>query len=161
MGGRPRPSCLEKATQLLAQRSHFRRELETKLAARSYPRAEIDAALARLTDLGYLDDAKTAQELVSLRLSRAGGEGKRRLAAELARRGVAREVGEAALADLDPERELAFAREHATDFARRGGTDPLALARRLERKGFSARAIRQVMDEVGSEVEIEEAEEEA
>jgi regulatory protein len=140
------PSCYDKAVQLLALRPHFRRELEGKLARRGYPPEEVEAALDRLTDQGYLNEAETARAFVAGRQSR-GGEGRSRLEAELVKRGAAGEAIEAALADLTPEDDLAAAREAAAKWARGGKTDPQALARHLQRKGFSARAIVAALNE--------------
>lgn len=130
--------CYNKAVQLLAVRPHFRAELAGKLARRGYPPEEIDAALDRLTGQGYLDDRKAAAGFVEGRLGR--GEGRARLRSELAKRGASAEAIEEALAGL-PEDDLPAAREAAAAWARRGGTDPAALARHLARKGFSPRAI--------------------
>ena len=139
MSERPRPSAYARAVRLLAARTHFRRELEAKLAARGYPAEEVAEALDRLAAEGYLDEGRAASELVETRLAR-GGEGRRRLAAELARRGADQDAAEAALAAL-PADDLPAAREAAERWERRGGGDPAALARHLDRKGFSRRAI--------------------
>jgi len=68
--------------------------------------------LGRLGGQGYLDDAEYARAVASHRLGSRGGAA---IAAELASKGVARAVAQAAVADLDPEREL----EAAESFARR------------------------------------------
>ncbi|MCL4837521.1 MAG: RecX family transcriptional regulator, partial [Thermoanaerobaculia bacterium] len=89
------------------------------------------------------------------------GLGRRRVAHDLLRRGVAPEAVDAA---LGPERwpeELERAREAARGWRRRGGTDPAALARHLDRKGFSRRAIVAVLEELGHEVAADAAEEPA
>ncbi len=143
------PTAYEKAVQLLASRPHFRREIEQKLATRSFPKDEIAAALDRLTSEGYLDDRAAAEGFLRGRLSR--GEGRLRLAAELARRGAPAEIAAAALTALLPEDDLPATREAAARWARRGGKEPAALARHLARKGFSRRAIVQVLREEGSE----------
>ena len=130
--------CYDKAVQLLAARPHFRAELAGKLARRGHPQEEIEAALDRLTGQGYLDDRETAARFVEGRLER--GEGRARLKAELLKRGASGEAVDGALADL-PEDDLPAAREAAERWARKGGTDPSALARHLARKGFSQRAI--------------------
>jgi regulatory protein len=132
------PTCYQKAVQLLAARPHFRAELAGKLSRRGYPPEEIDAALDRLTEQGYLDDREAAAGFVEGRLGR--GEGRARLQAELAKRGVSEEAIEEALGRL-PEDDLPAAREAADTWERRGGTDLAALARHLARKGFSHRAI--------------------
>jgi regulatory protein len=140
------PSCYDKAVQLLALRPHFRRELEGKLARRGYPPDEVEAALERLGRQGYLNEADTAQAFVEGRQSR-GGEGRSRLKAELVKRGAAGEAIESALEDLTPGDDLAAAREVAAKWARGGKRDPAALARHLQRKGFSPRAIVAVLQE--------------
>jgi regulatory protein len=136
-------ACYDKAVQLLAARPHFRAELAGKLARRGYPPEEIEAALDRLTEQGYLDDRETASGFVEGRLER--GEGRARLRAELVKRGASGEAVESALADL-PDDDLPAAREAAERWARKGGTDPAALARHLARKGFSHRAIVAVLN---------------
>ncbi|HEX3557550.1 MAG TPA: regulatory protein RecX [Thermoanaerobaculia bacterium] len=134
------PTVYDKAVQLLAARPHFRRELEGKLARRGYPPEEIAATLDRLGRQGYLNEAETARAFVAVRQAR-GAEGRSRLKAELVKRGAAGDAIEAALADLTPEDDLAAAREAAAKWARGGKSDPQALARHLQRKGFSPRAI--------------------
>jgi regulatory protein len=140
------PSCYDKAAQLLGLRPHFRRELEGKLARRGYPPEEVTAALDRLGVQGYLNEAESARAFVAGRQSR-GGEGRSRLRAELVKRGAAGEAIEAALADLTPDDDLVAAREAAAKWARSGKSDPQALARHLQRKGFSPRAIVAVLQE--------------
>jgi regulatory protein len=126
----------DKAVQLLAARPHFRRELEAKLRQRGFPSEEIEEALDRLTDQGYLDDRAAARSFVESRAAK--GEGRARLRAELAKRGAPEEAIEEALSEDD---DLPRAREAAEAWRRKGGTDPRALARHLDRKGFSRRAI--------------------
>jgi regulatory protein len=134
------PAIYDKAVQLLAARPHFRRELEGKLARRGYPPEEIEAVLERLAGQGYLNDGETARAFVEGRLAR-GGEGRSRLKAELVKRGASSEAIDGALAELAPEDDLPAAREVAAKWARGGKSDPQALARHLQRKGFSSRAI--------------------
>lgn len=146
----------EQALKLLGLRSHFRRQLEQKLVQRGYPQEEIQLALDRLGERGYLDDAKLAAEVA---VSRAGaGEGARRVRAELARRGVAGDVIDEAVAGALPSDD----REAALETARRWlavtrgqrAGKPGALARHLDRKGFSRRAILHSLRELGAELEI-------
>jgi len=134
------PAAYQKAVQLLGSRPHFRRELQAKLAQRNYPAEEIEAALDRLVEQGYLDDSKTAVAFVEQRLSRSS-EGRLRLRAELEKRGAPAEAIEEAVAAV-PEDDVEPAREAAERWQRlhpRG--EPAALARHLARKGFSRRAI--------------------
>jgi len=141
----------DKAVQLLAARPHFRRELEAKLRQRGFPSEEIEEALARLTEQGYLDDRAAARSLVESRAAK--GEGRTRLRAELAKRGAPQEAIEEALSEITDEDDLPRAREAAEAWRRRGGTDPRALARHLDRKGFTRRAIVAVLN---GELDIED-----
>lgn len=150
MATHTRASCADKAAELLSRRSHFRAQLAAKLRQRGYPSDEVDAAVERMTHLGYLDDRRTAAELIAARLRR-GPVGRRRLAAELARRGADPEAADAALAEL-PDDERAAAREAAERWLARRGRGPqaeadrrAALARYLDRQGFAAGAIREAL----------------
>ncbi len=144
-GGRTpvRKSCYDKAGELLARRGHFRAELGAKLRARGYPEDEVVAALDRLERQGWLDDRRAAADFAAGRLAR-GPLGRRRLAAELGRRGAPPAAIEEALAAM-PRDETAAARAAAARWHGRGG--PAALARRLDRLGFGGAAIREVLDE--------------
>ena len=94
----------DKAVQLLAARPHFRRELEAKLRQRGFPSEEIEEALARLTEQGYLDDRAAARSLVESRAAK--GEGRTRLRAELVKRGASEEAIEDALSELTEQDDL-------------------------------------------------------
>lgn len=144
-----KPSAEDKALELLTRRAHFRRELATKLGRRGYPEEEIDRALDRMTGYGYLDDRATARQWVEARLAR-GPEGRRRLAAELSRRGADSEVAAEVLREVLPDDDRPAAREAAERWLRRrsGSPKPEALARHLDRKGFSQGAIWEVLDEL-------------
>ncbi len=147
-----KPSCYDQAVKLLARRTHFRREIEEKLLRRGYPADEVAETLERLAARRYLDDAEAARQFVAGRLARSGGYGRARLAAELAARGVEGEVARQVLDDLLPEDDLPAARAEARRWAGAAGRKaPEALARRLERRGFSARAIAAVLRERGRE----------
>ncbi|HEV8577515.1 MAG TPA: regulatory protein RecX [Thermoanaerobaculia bacterium] len=148
------PSSYDKAVQLLASRPHFRRELAAKLQQRGYPAEEIDLALARLTEQGYLDDRAAARSFLESRLGR--NEGRSRLRAELLQRGAPEDVAEEVLAELTPEDDLPAARDAAERWQRQGGRDPRALARHLDRKGFSRRAIVAVLNARAGGLEIDD-----
>jgi regulatory protein len=133
-------NCYNKSLALLAARPHFRRELERKLVQRGFPPEEIEEVLARLQSRGFLDDRATARQFVESRLER-GAEGRARLRAELFKRGAPDAAIDEALAELTDDDDLPAAEEAAAAWERKGGTDPMALARHLDRKGFSRRAI--------------------
>jgi regulatory protein len=88
-------SLLAQAIRLLARREYARAELEHKLLAKGWDRAEIRAALDDLTARGYLSDVRYAHALAA---QRAGRYSSRRIAEELKAKGVARGEIESALA---------------------------------------------------------------
>ncbi len=143
--------CYDKALELLGRRNHFLRELATKLRGRGYEESEVDEVLGRLTSLGYLNDHQAVEQFVRQRLAR-GPIGRRRLEADLQRRGAPEEAVREWLAELLPDDDrpaaLAVAESH-----RHFPNKPQPLARFLERKGFSRRAIFFVLDEAKNRVE--------
>jgi len=138
-------ACYDKAVELLARRSHFERQLEEKLLARKFSSREVEVCLQRLVGEQLLDDHRTAREFVETRLRR-GPIGRRRMRFELAKRGAPEGVVEEALASL-PESDLEPTRRVAAAWLRRGRTDWTALARHLDRKGFSTSSILTVVEE--------------
>lgn len=119
----------------------------------------MDEALDRCAAERYLDDELTAVRYVE-ELQRRG-MGQSRLGAELRRRGASPEAIASSLAALGEDLELAHARAAAAKWRRRegrdeGGADEAArraaagaLARHLDRKGFSRRAILAVLESAG------------
>jgi regulatory protein len=149
---RPTLPAYERALRLLAQRAHFEAELAGKLAARGYPPEEVAGALARLRAEGYLDDRRSAAEFAAERLRRKPW-GRSRLRRELAARGVNGALAAEVAAEEVPEDDREAAREAARRWLRRrpprGGDPRAALARHLERQGFSRRAIFAALEEIG------------
>jgi regulatory protein len=135
------PNALDAALRLLGQRLHSELELRQKLRRYGCLPEEIDRALARVRELGYLDDAAFAHALVT---HRARVRGPALIAAELAAKGVGRELAQAAVGSLDHEEVVAAARR----LARRGGAaDHRTIAARLFRRGFSAEIVREALGE--------------
>jgi regulatory protein len=147
-----RGSCYDKAVELLARRPHFRRQLEEKLRRREYGDEEIAATLNRLETQGYLDDVRLAKEVASQRGERAG-EGARRVRSELLRRGAPEAAVDEALAESFAADDTEAAAAAARSWRERGGKQTAALARHLDRKGFSRRAILSVLRSLGAEAE--------
>lgn len=143
-------STLDRALRLLAGRPHAAAELRLKLRHRGHDPAEIEAALARLRELGYLDDAAFARSLAGWR---SGSRGRRAIAAELSARGVPRDVAAEVLAEADPEAERAAARALASKLLRPPAV-PEQVARvaaRLRRRGFGEDAITSAVRSLGAE----------
>ena len=149
-----RVPCRQKALDLLSRRSHFERELERKLRQRGYPEAEVAETLDKLRAQGLVDDRRSAREFVRGRLARAP-EGRRKLAAELARRGVAAEIVTETLDDLTDADDRALAHQAAERWrrtrsrpGRSADRERAALARHLAGRGFSERAIYSILDQM-------------
>jgi regulatory protein len=76
------------------------------LGRRGYEEPEIDVAVARLVERGYLDDRAFAESHVR---RRSGTRGPLALSAELAARGVKPDIARTAVARLSPEAQLSAA----------------------------------------------------
>ncbi len=140
-------SAFDRALRLLTARPHFRDELRRKLIQKGHEAGEVDAALARLAALGYLDDAALAVAEAE-RLRARQGLGRSAVAARLARKGAGRAAVAAAEAGDDAAGELARARETAARWLRRGRAEADALARHLDRKGYPRHVIFRVLNEL-------------
>lgn len=111
----------------------------------------VDAFLGR----GYLDDARLAEQLIHVGADRKG-QGRGAIRQTMSTRGIAREVIDAALAEMvddDAERAVEFARGKARSF--RGMEREVALRRlvgQLARRGYAGQvamaAARTALDEV-------------
>ena len=132
--------------RVLALRDHSEAELRRKLREKGYEEG-VEESVARLKELGYLDDARFARHFASSAIRNGRGYGAR-LKLELARRGVAREiVGEVLdeisrdhseselLGELIARRFAGFDPETTTEKERR------KVVGYLQRKGFSLSAI--------------------
>ncbi|HTR78890.1 MAG TPA: regulatory protein RecX [Gemmatimonadaceae bacterium] len=92
-------ATFDRAANMLAHRSRSVAELRRQLMAKREPPHAIERAIERLTALGALDDGRFARQFVRTRaVDRA--QSRRRIHAELARRGVDRRVADAAVADV-------------------------------------------------------------
>lgn len=100
--------------RLLTDRARSRAELADKLAAKGFSTAVADRALDRLTEVGLIDDQAFAEQWVHSRHT-FSGKGKKALAQELRRKGVAQEHAEEALSRISAEDED----ERAADLVQR------------------------------------------
>lgn len=140
---RPQPTATQRALGLLTRREHSRRELTRKLAARGVEAEEAAAAVSRLAEAGWQDDARFAESLVR---SRAGsGYGPLHVRAELGQHGLDREAIAAAMDGFEGDwtqvaRDLVRRR-----FGEAGPRDPAQrrkAAEMLMRRGFDGDRIR-------------------
>ena len=88
----------KRALWLLDKRDYSRHELMGKLTEKGYTDATAEAAVDRLVELGFVDDARYAPIVV--RHYAAKGYGARRVQQELQRRGIPKELWDAALEEM-------------------------------------------------------------
>jgi regulatory protein len=135
----------QKALALISRAPQTRRGLAQKLSARGFSAAAVSAAVARMSELGYLDDLAFAENWVRSRLS-ARREGWKSLYRGLIQRGIARETAERAVSAIcTDEAEMQGARRLAE------GLDGAAAVRRLTARGFRARTISRLLKEIREE----------
>ena len=124
--------AFETALRTLRHRERSVEELDRRLADRGFSEESRSDALARLTRTGLLDDSRFAEARAASLARRGAGD--ERIRQDLRAAGVAREIVEAAIAELDPESTRA---ERVV--ARRGATPKTA--RYLSANGFSAEVV--------------------
>jgi regulatory protein len=147
------------ALRILARRDHFRSELAEKLRRKELSDDEVEAAVLRCVEEGFVDDERVARRFVERRAI-AKGWGPRRLRLELEKRGAPAEVA-AAASEVDEESEgeaLAVALEKA-ELRARAGWWRLHGARgrmvsSLVSRGFATGAAVRAVDRLAAEREI-------
>ncbi|MEP7066327.1 MAG: regulatory protein RecX [Gemmatimonadota bacterium] len=153
----------DRAVSMLAARPRAARDLERILVRKGEAVEHVTTAVERLISLGILDDAQYARQFIRAKIAGAGLS-RRRLQSELWRRGVAREVIDAALAEVLEEDEVDEDAQIAQVAAKKLRTlrsaDPAAARRRLyaflARRGYESGAIRRVMDSLPATGESDE-----
>jgi len=144
--------AFDRAAAALGRRARSAHELERWLLQRGFDRADVADAVQRLTELGAIDDSQFARAFAR---SRALGKGmsRRRLAQELALRGVDRRMADAAIAEV-LEEESVDERALLEAAARKKlavlhGQDPDVVKRRLYgyliRRGYDGNDVANVL----------------
>src|ERR1700742_2731728 len=141
-GGAPDPEARARqiCLRLLTAAPRTRAQLAQAMHRGGVPAEAAEAVLARFTDAGLIDDAAFARAWVESR-HHSRGLSKRSLSAELRRHGVQNEEIRTAVDALDPEQEVATARQLVErKLASTRGRPPEARARQaaglLARKGY-------------------------
>lgn len=151
--GEVKQEAFDAGTRLLSMRLHSASELRRKLNTREYGHDVVEAVLADLARLGYLDDERFAKAK-ALSAAEHKKHGRRRAKIELMKAGVKGEVADKALNDVYESKDtLSVARELARkQAARLKKLDPTVARRRLvgmlQRRGFDYDDIKPVVDEV-------------
>lgn len=143
-----------RAIELLMRKPQSRRELERKLGEWGAAEDETAAICQRMEELGYLDDGAYAARVV--RHYAAKGYGERKLKDELYRRGVPRELWDAAL-DQGEDPADAIDAFLAKKLAGRPAdrTELKRVSDALARRGFRWSDISEGLRRYGAEVELD------
>jgi len=97
----------DRALNLLSFRARSARELERRLLQKGVTRERADRVIAKLREVGLIDDAAFARQLALSKMS--AGASRRRVHQELFKRGVAREVADGAVEQVVEEEGLSDA----------------------------------------------------
>ncbi|MFW6313313.1 MAG: regulatory protein RecX [Spirochaetota bacterium] len=144
------------ALALLARSEHSRFLLRRKLLQRDFEPATIAATLDELESSGALSDGRYAESWVRSRL-RGHPEGRSRLVGGLRSRGIDVSLAEEAVAKVLEEESISMvdsARSYVERITRRKKLAPARVADRLYRRGFSAPVVKQVLSELGDELDL-------
>ena len=138
------------ALRLLSVRARSRRELELALTRKGFAEPHQEATLTRLTELGYLDDARFARDRASA-LLRTARLGPRSVLQRLRGHGLSEEQAKAALSQAQDELGIEPI-ELARSLLRRRGLDrPLGAkerakaARLLRARGFADATVEELL----------------
>ncbi len=151
---KPSVSALEYSLTLLEKRDFCNQELRRRLAQRGYPEEEVDEALTRLQEWGYLNDQAYLQRQVEKYL--AAGKSRAFIRQRLLLSGLEPEVVEEGLAQYYPpgrERALIkfwWEKLFGGDTGRTapGKKEIIKWARRLYAAGFPAEEIEPYLNQV-------------
>lgn len=139
------------AYRFLTYRPRSRAEIEAKLHDKEFNEAIIEAVLAHLARLGYVNDLQFAREWTRSRI-RLRGFGRRRIGQELKNKGIGRELIREVFDEVfNEETEIETAKRVAEKKLNTMKSLDRVIRRRrlagfLERKGFSFEIIRDVLN---------------
>jgi regulatory protein len=142
------------AIRLLSYRPRSHNELRSRLKKNGFQNPAIDAAIDRLSELGYVNDQEFAAYWVENRKEHRP-RGRRLLASELRSRGIAPEIADRAIDDAGID-EFTQALELAQKRSERmSGLEPIVWRRRmagfLQRRGYGWDVVRPVLEAIERE----------
>lgn len=142
-------TALEQGISYLSCRPCSCKELRTKLLQKGICEEDTEAAISRLLDYGYLNDARYASDIV--RYYSRKGYGLQRIRLEFQKRGIPRELWEDALAETPEsadciDRILCQKLHNPEDSA-----EIRRVSSMLSRRGFAWEDIRAALERIRSE----------
>jgi regulatory protein len=153
----------DRALNMLAFRARSSAELARTLVRKGEAKAHVDRVIERLKEQGLLDDAAFAQSFARAKVVGAS-QSRRRVQQELSRKGVARDVSDAAIDNVFEEEgvdALAIVEEAARKKLRSlAKLEPAVRKRRLygflARRGYDGEHIRSAMKIAGEALDASE-----
>jgi regulatory protein len=144
-----------RSLDMLARAPRSVRDLRRRLLLKGEPGTEVEAAIERLIAAGLLDDAAFARAFVRSKVV-SQGFSRRRLQQELAKRGVARDIADAAIVEVlhddDVDEGANIERAALKKLRTLRGLDEETQRRRLyaylARRGYDADEVRAVVGRV-------------
>lgn len=145
------------ALDLLSYRARSKKELRRRLQKKDFTEQAIDFAIARIEDLGYIDDKEFARSFVRDRLN-LNPKGPFALKMELLKKGVSKDIAEEVIQQEIQDNDSSF-HDLALSLGEKWlrtkykASDPLhknknRLYGHLARKGFSSDNIKSVLDKL-------------
>lgn len=139
-----------RAMNLLKSRPYTSKKLRDKLMENGYPQSIIDIAMDYVSSFGYIDDAKYAEDYVFTYKER---KSQKMIAAELAQRGVSKDIIQRVMAsDVNEGSELLEEEQIRKYLAKKGYTDAdlsyedkAKLKASLYRKGYDPNLIDRII----------------
>jgi regulatory protein len=152
-----RQQAVEGALRLLSLSPRSEKDLGLRLRRLGLGREAVEAAVARMKELGYLDDARFAQSYVQARQS-VTPRSRRYLAFELGQKGVARDLSAPALEEVSDEDAAYAAAQRRLPSLR--NADQASFQRRLASflagRGFGYGIVRAIIERCWRETRGEE-----
>ncbi len=136
-------SAQEAAAFTLGRRQLSRKELEDKLLEKSYAQDDVDEALDKMTELGFIDDEQYSFDVVEMAISKCLS--KRGAKHELYKRGIDKELMENALENYPAEADLVTktVKEKFPQSGERTQKERTKIQNYFLRRGFGYSEIRQ------------------
>lgn len=134
----PLPPIRDRALGILSRSMHTEKSLRQKLTRLKYPPADIDATVAHLLRIGYLDDEKFARAKAASAADRRK-RGQRNAYSELVRAGVAKHTAKSVTTDVYSTRDSA---QTARDLVARKANSLSRLDRATAKRRLTAMLLR-------------------
>lgn len=150
-------SIMDAALDYITSRPRTVREVENKLDSLDYGEGDVEIVIARLKELGLLDDVKYASDFVATRLS-TKPLSRRKLREQLYTHKLPKDIINEAIGSVDDAAEAANARAVAEKYARQFAAldaqeRKLRVMRRLVGRGFEYNASRAALESLFGDAE--------